>query len=252
MLILLPPSEGKAVHGDGPPVEPGSLSLPGLTEARMRVIDALGAACARPGAATLLGLPAGQADAAVARNRALRTASTLPAGRLYTGVLYENLDLAGLRSAGPPAAAVIDRLLIFSGLWGALRITDRVPPYRLAMNVALPPLGRLSTFWRPVLTDALRTDGRLVVDMRSAPYAAAWRPGGNTVAVRVFRENIADGTPKRTVISHMAKATRGAVAHDLLAADVSPSTPEELLKAVIDVGYPAELNGAHLDVIVPG
>jgi uncharacterized protein len=238
MLILLPPSEGKAGSGDGPPLDPAALSIPGLTTTRQRVLGALETLCAGPAdqARQVLGLSPGQADA-VARNRELRTAPTLPAARLYTGVLYDNLDLATL-----DPERVERSLLIFSGLWGVLRAADRVPPYRLAMGVKLPPLGALAAVWRPALTTTLPACG-LLVDMRSAPYAAAWKPP--TTHVRVFRER--DG--RRSVVSHMAKATRGAVARALLRNAADPATPDELVKTLLDLGYTAELNGPNVDVI---
>lgn len=244
MHILLPPSEKKAIEGDGPPLDLASLSFPELTAARKRVITALTRACRRRDAPEALGLPAGQVDEALARNKALKEAPALPVARLYTGVLYDNLDLPSL---DPEAAA--ERVVVFSGLWGALRLTDRVPPYRLSMSVSLPPLGRLGTFWKPAMTKALRPSG-LIVDMRSGPYAAAWKAPRPAVAVRVFRETVTGGVPKRTVVSHMAKATRGAIAHDLLEAGADPATPEELLKTVADLGYTVELNGTDLDVIL--
>ncbi|MCO5993680.1 YaaA family protein [Actinoallomurus rhizosphaericola] len=238
MLILLPPSEGKAGDGDGPPLDPSTLSLPGLAATRERVLDALDALCSGPAedARQVLGLSAGQSGE-IAHNRALRTAATLPASRLYTGVLYDNL---GLPSLDPERTA--RSVLIFSALWGALRPADRIPPYRLSMGVRLPPLGPLAAVWRPALTAALPADG-LLVDMRSAPYAAAWK--APAVRVRVFRER--EG--RRTVVSHMAKATRGALARDLLANGADPATPEELLKTVLDLGHAAELNGTDLDLI---
>ncbi|MDL4815860.1 YaaA family protein [Actinomadura opuntiae] len=244
MHILLPPSEKKATEGDGPPLDLASLSFPGLTAARKRVITALVKASRRRDAPEVLELPAGQADEALARNKALREAPALPAARLYTGVLYDNLDLPSLDES-----AAAERVVVFSGLWGALRLTDRVPPYRLSMSVSLPPMGRLGTFWRPVMRDALGLDG-LIVDMRSGPYASAWKAPRPAVAVRVFRERIVGGAPERTVVSHMAKATRGAIAHDLIKAGADPATPEELLKAVTGLGHTAELNGANLDVIL--
>jgi cytoplasmic iron level regulating protein YaaA (DUF328/UPF0246 family) len=238
MLILLPPSESKADGGDGPPLDVAALSLPGLTKTRERVLTALERLCTgrEERARQVLGLSPGQVEE-IARNRELRTAPALPAARLYTGVLYDNLDLATL---DPERAA--RSILIFSGLWGALRVTDRVPAYRLAMGVKLPRLGALAAVWRPVLTKALPADG-LIVDMRSAPYAAAWRP--EAVRVRVFREQ----NGRRTVVSHMAKATRGAVARDLLRNAADPATPEELVKTLVDLGYAAELNGHDVDVV---
>ncbi|XRQ12837.1 YaaA family protein [Actinomadura welshii] len=246
MHILLPPSEKKAAGGDGPPLDLASLSFPGLNPVREQVLAALDRACRRDDAPSVLKLPAGQAEEALARNRALREAATLPAARLYTGVLYDNLDLAGLG-----ASAATEQVIVFSGLWGALRLTDRVPPYRLSMAVSLPPAGRLGTLWRPAMRDALQLGDGLIVDMRSGPYAAAWKAPGPAVAVRVFRERVVRGEPQRTVVSHMAKATRGRLAHDLLKAGAAPRTPGELLKTAADLGHTAELNGPNLDVILP-
>ena len=249
MLILLPPSERKAPGGDGPPLDLAGLSFPGLNPVRERVMDALGEACLRDDARDVLGLPGGQADDALARNRILRQAPTLPVSRLYTGVLYENLALGEL---SPEAAErANDQIIVFSGLWGALRLNDRVPPYRLAMDVTLPPEGKLAALWRPALREALGfAEGRLIVDLRSGPYASAWRAPAPSVPVRVFRERILGGVPKRSVVSHMAKATRGKVARDLLEAGVEAATPEELLKAVAGLGHTAELNDGRLDVIL--
>lgn len=250
MLIVLPPSEGKASDGDGPPLRLEELSFPELRPARERALAALERVCRREDAAHVLALPRTQAQEALRRNRELRRAPTLPASRLYTGVLHENLALESLNADARRAAE--EQIVILSGLWGALRLTDRVPPYRLAMGLALPPLGALAAFWRPALARALRPAG-LVVDMRSAPYAAAWRPAAPCTAVRVLRQRPGpDGTPRRTVVSHAAKATRGKIAHDLLNAGVDPASPEELLKAVRDLGYTAELadGGGRLDVVL--
>ncbi|MEU4832878.1 peroxide stress protein YaaA [Streptosporangium sp. NPDC023615] len=233
MLILLPPSEGKASCGDGPALEPARLSFPALTPARQDVLEALTALCEREVAAEVLGLSPGTAGE-IARNLLLRTAPTLAAADLYTGVLYDNLGLASL---SPEAAArAAESLVIFSGLWGVLRIGDRVPPYRLSMAVRLPPLGGLGAFWRPRITPLLDAEPGLVVDLRSSTYAAAWRPGARGVAVRVLRQG--------KVVSHMAKATRGVIARSLLEGGVAPESPEELAKALDHLGHSVALGAA--------
>ncbi|RCV56980.1 peroxide stress protein YaaA [Marinitenerispora sediminis] len=264
MLILLPPSEGKSDAGDGPPLDLGALSLAELNPARERVIAALAEVVARPEseARAVLGLSATQ-SAAVERDRVLATAPTVRAAELYTGVLYHALRLPELL-AGSTAEAVRDSVLIFSGLWGAVRVTDRLPPYRLSMGVKLPPLGALGAFWRAEASQALtkRAEGRLVVDCRSAAYAAAFRPdaatAARTVTVRVLREaRQADGTLTRSVVSHMAKAARGEIAHALLAAGAAPATPRELAGTLTDLGRRVELTAPAragrpyvLDVVV--
>ncbi|GII91763.1 YaaA family protein [Sinosporangium siamense] len=241
MLILLPPSEGKAAAGHGPALDPASLSFPSLNEARERVLSALLALCGgdEERARETLTLSPGQSGE-VAKNRTLRTAPALPAAELYTGVLYDNLRLGDL----PPAARrrADEALLVFSGLWGVLRPADRVPPYRLSMGVKLPPLGPLGTFWRPVVSAALDGSTSLVVDMRSSTYAPAWPPGRRGVSVRVLKGG--------KVVSHMAKATRGAVARSLLLADNTPETPDELAKTLIDLDYDVRLDGRRLDVLL--
>ncbi|GAA3010275.1 peroxide stress protein YaaA [Streptosporangium longisporum] len=233
MLILLPPSEGKASHGDGPALELPRLSFPALTPAREDVLEALGALCERDSAAEVLGLSPGTA-AEIGRNLHLRTAPTLAAADLYTGVLYDNLGLASL---SPEAAGrASESLLIFSGLWGVLRIGDRVPPYRLSMGVRLPPLGGLGAFWRPRITPLLDAEPGLVVDLRSSTYVTAWRPGARAVAVRVLRHG--------KVVSHMAKATRGVIARSLLEGDVDPQSPQELAKVLDHLGHSVALGAA--------
>src|ERR671939_470756 len=117
MLILLPPSEGKAPSGSGAPLDLATLSLPGLRPARERVLDALVTLCRgdEEAAAAALGLSPGLRPE-VARNAALASAGTRPAAEVYTGVVYDALDLAGM---SPPVLALAERsILISSGLFG--------------------------------------------------------------------------------------------------------------------------------------
>jgi hypothetical protein len=215
VLIVLPPSEGKAASRRGAPLDLGSLSFGSLGPQRARVLDALAAASAGPDAHAVLGVAPGLADQ-VARNVRLREAPAQPAARTYTGVLYEALGLARL-SPGPRARAERS-IVVVSALFGALRPSDAIPAYRLAMDVDLPGIGPLATAWRPVL-DPVLTEAAgegPIVDCRSAAYAAAWRPpralAERVVQVRVVR----DDQGVRSVVSHMAKQTRGQVARRLV------------------------------------
>ena len=261
MLVLLPPSEGKAAAGAGAPLELDALSLPELNPARARVLDALVALSGGDGdrASEVLGLSPGLRGE-LARNTALRTAGALPAGELYTGVLYDALELSTL---SPDAYARAARsLLVFSGLWGAVRITDRIPPYRCSGGVKLPPLGPLGTFWRAetaAVLPELAGDG-LVLDLRSAAYAALWRPtgavAGRTATVRVLHEREVGGVLKRTVVSHFNKATKGRIVRALLESGAQPESPTELavtlrdLKYTVEVAAPAAGKPSALDVVV--
>ncbi|SFC67660.1 peroxide stress protein YaaA [Streptomyces aidingensis] len=260
MLVLLPPSEGKAEPDGGAPLDLAALSLPGLTAARAAVLNELTGLCSADGtkAREVLGLSERQA-AEVRRNAALRTAPALPAARLYTGVLYDALGLASL----PPAARgrAERSLLVFSGLWGALRITDRVPAYRCSGGVRLPALGGLAGHWRGPLGAVLPAEAGdgLVLDLRSSAYAAMWKPAARgdlarrTVTVRVLHSRLVDGVERRSVVSHFNKATKGRIVRSLLTAGVpDPATPAELAGTLRDLGHRVEGGDrpGRLDVIV--
>ena len=255
MLIVLPPSEGKAVGSRGAPLDLDALSFPELHGLRCKVIDALVDASARPDALEVLGAPKGAADR-VAANVDLWAAPTLRAADLYTGVLYDALDLRTLDAAAKRRAG--RRLVVVSALFGALRPGDRVPSYRLSMAVDLPGIGPLAQAWREPLGTVLpAAAGRgVVVDLRSSTYVAAWKPAGalaeRTVAVHVVR----DGPGGRTAVSHMAKHTRGLVARQLLASGADPRRPEELAEELgaafsVSLDEPRPGRPRRLDVVEP-
>lgn len=239
MLVLLPPSEGKAPSGRGTPLKPESLSLPGLAAAREAVLGELVELCLgdEDKAREVLGLSEGLRGE-VAKNAELRTAGARPAGEIYTGVLYDALDLASLEPAAKRRAAA--SLLVFSGLWGAVRVTDRIPSYRCSMGTKLPGLGALGAYWRAPMADALPevAGGGLVLDLRSSAYAGAWKPkgevAGRTATVRVLH------APTRKVVSHFNKATKGRIVRSLLSAGAAPANPAELVEALRGLGYEVE------------
>lgn len=245
MLVLLPPSEGKAPSGRGAPLKPESLSLPGLADARAAVLDELVELCAgdEDKAREVLGLSEGLRGE-VAKNTELRTAGARPAGEIYTGVLYDALGLSSLDAAAKRRAA--RSLLVFSGLWGAVGVTDKIPSYRCSMGVKLPGLGALGAYWRGAMASVLPAvagDG-LVLDLRSAAYASAWKPkgevAGRTATVRVLHAQVVDGVERRSVVSHFNKATKGRIVRALLTAGISPTGPAELVSALRDLGYVVE------------
>lgn len=246
MLVLLPPSEGKARPTSGEPVETGSLAFASsLGERREALLDALERLRKLPveRAVEMLGISPGQAGEVEIDTR-LREAPAAPAAGVYTGVLYDRLRLAEL-----PAAAR-RRVLIASALWGVVRPTDRIPYYRFSAKARLDGIGPLAGFWRTALAAALPDRaGELVVDMRSGAYAAAWKPKRATLlAVRAFSES----GGKRKPVSHMAKAVRGEVARALLLAKEPPADPETAAAIAEAAGFAVELPPGHLDVIVAG
>lgn len=217
MLVLLPPSEGKARPEAGDPVDLDSLAFAdALSERREEVLAAL--------------------------DPKLREAPAAPTAEVYTGVLYQRLELPKL-----PAKAQ-RQVLIASALWGFVRPDDRIPYYKLPPKERLDGIGPLAKYWRPALAEALPDEeGDLILDMRSGAYSAMWKPKRATLlAVRAFTES--DG--ERKAVSHMAKAVRGDVARALLQVKKPPVDPQSAAALAEVAGFTVELSAGYLDVIV--
>ena len=259
MLILLPPSEGKRAPARGAALDLGSLSFPVLEEARAEVLDALVALCSsatpqgRTHAADVLGLGPTQGDE-VDRNAGLATAPTARADRVYAGVLYEALDLGSLPGAARRRAT--GRLAVTSALFGLVRLSDRIPAYRLSGQVSLPGVGPVARHWSRQLAPAVEeaAGNGLVVDLRSSLYLPFWRPpramAERVVTVRVLHE--VGG--QRKVVSHFNKATKGRLVRDLLVDGSTPQRPARLADLLRSLGWEvetAEGRPTQLDVVVP-
>lgn len=244
VLILLPPSEGKAAPPEGEPLDLDALAFAAeLGERRAGLLDALERLVELPTSRALkqLAVSKGQAGEIVV-DAELRDAPAAAAAEVYTGVLYDRLQLPEL-----PAEAR-RRVLIASALWGVVRPGDRIPYYRFSAKARLDGIGPPAAWWRDALAAALPDKpGDLIVDMRSGAYAAAWKPQRATLlAVRAFSENGGVRKP----VSHMAKAVRGDVARALLLAKKAPKDPEAAAAIARDAGFKIELSPGTLDVII--
>jgi len=228
-LILLPPSEGKADGGDGPPWAPATLFDPDLDGRRAQVMAALVRAMSSSARrrSELLGVKGEALAAATARNLGLPTGPTRPAIERYAGVLYQALDARSLRA--PQRRRLEAQVRIVSGLWGVVAPGDPIPDYKLKMGAALPRLGRLATWWRPALTAALAPEvaGRVVWDLLPNEHRNAWAPcvtpgdpdaPRRLISVRFHDEVVgAGGTTRLVTVSHWNKLLKGELVRHVLA-----------------------------------
>lgn len=221
-VVLIPPSEGKAPGGDGAPWAPGSMRFEALDGDRQEVVAALRRAMrgSVDAARTLLGVKGDALAAARAANRSVLTSPTTAAIERYSGVLYGELAADTLPAAARRRAAT--GLVIVSGLWGLVAPGDPIPDYKLKMGASLPPLGRLSTWWRPRLTAALApvVRRRVVWDLLPKEHAAAWAPDPSQVALRcsvTFVDDVGTGTARKQVaVAHWNKLLKGSLVRHVL------------------------------------
>lgn len=159
------------------------------------------------------------------------------AADMFDGDVYKTLEMATLDDAARADAAT--RLRILSGLYGLLRPTDDVCPYRLEMGRKLPghPAGNLYRFWGSRIADTLVKDAAIVgtntvLNLASDEYAKSVDQsalgGLNFVSPR-FEE---DRNGVRKVISFSAKRARGAMARWVL--EKGHTQPDQL--SAFDVG----------------
>jgi cytoplasmic iron level regulating protein YaaA (DUF328/UPF0246 family) len=228
VLIIVPPSESKRPAPQaGSVVDIDALSFPELNPLRRQILSALIETSERPDALNRLGVgPSLMAE--VARNTDIRDLATQPALQVYSGPLHAGLDAATLPAAAAKRAA--RQLVVVSALWGALRPTDRIPPYRLFICARLVDLDRLEPRWRTilprVLADAAGSRG-VIVDLRSPSYRAMGKPARleeRTVILHV-RQRAAGG---RFVGDAVAKRMRGEAARHLLESGADPADPVQV------------------------
>lgn len=254
MLILLPPSEGKS-EGSGPALKPKSLHLAAsLGAARTQVMDALIKVSAGPKSKALqtLGLTPSMTPL-LERNATLLKNPAAPAMEIYSGVLFEALDWKSLTAKAKNRGE--DSILISSALFGVLRPNDHIPAYRLSMDVKLPKVGALASFWRGRLASALtNAEDRLILDARSSTYAASWAaPSEITYGVSVVE--IKAG--KRKIVSHMAKHSRGVLTRMLLSAPRPAKNIDEVAEIAstqfeVEIAEPQGKKTGVLTLIIRG
>ena len=261
MRILLPPSAGKTTKETTNHLQLEKLwQAEHLTQTRRQLISDVQNTALLADAAQIFKLGPKNAHE-ISQNLEIYDAPALAAWQLYDGVLYEAAKFAQIFSSGAPAQGgqgqgsqsqdaqhqggqhpagqyqgaqcqadqpqggqrqLEELILVFSALFGPVRLTDLITPHRLSGSVKLPGQGSVASIWSKALKELLaqQLSGHVVVDLRSAEYGAMYRPtrGSDCLLLNIGVAKVNPATGKRSVVSHWAKHTRGLLAGALLEA----------------------------------
>ena len=255
MRILLPPSAGKTTKESTNHLQLEKLwQAEHLTQTRRQLIDDVQNTALLADAAQIFKLGPKNAHE-ISQNLEVYDAPALAAWQLYDGVLYEAAKFAQIFSSGEPSQGsqgqvgnhrgdqpqgsgqsqadqsqglqrqLEELTLVFSALFGPVRLTDLITPHRLSGSVKLPGQGSVASIWSKALKELLtqQLSGHVVVDLRSAEYGAMYRPtrGSDCLLLNIAVAKVNPATGKRSVVSHWAKHTRGLLAGALLRAVAS-------------------------------
>jgi cytoplasmic iron level regulating protein YaaA (DUF328/UPF0246 family) len=232
--LLLPPSEGKASGGSGPAWSTQHGHFPQLADRRAEVVGALSAL--RGGDEKLLGVGGNHLAQARRSNAALANAPSMPAWRRYTGVVWGAFDVPSL-PANVKRRAMTSAVVV-SGLLGLSTLDDPTPEYRLKMAASLAHLGKLSTWWRPAVADALSAWAarRFIVDLLPHEHRAACS------AARLRGVSVAIVERSGQIAGHEAKAAKGRLARHLL---MSGGHPVDALESWVDPRFDLVITPIH-------
>ena len=186
------------------------LSFPSQRPTRHALIDQLVELVADEQAAVRALKLGSRGRSDIDRNREIRQAPVMPALNRYTGVLYDSLSLSTLPAESRSWA--LDRVAIFSALFGLIRASDLIPAYRLSFDTVLSG-GSIKSQWNSVGGDLWSEVQDFVIDLRSEGYRKLSPvPPGKGVTI-FFVTQKKDGTKKN--MGHFNKAVKGQLVRKL-------------------------------------
>ncbi|RDU69370.1 peroxide stress protein YaaA, partial [Helicobacter aurati] len=138
----------------------------------------------------------------IAANRDSHNSELMPAIRRYSGVAFQGLRYENL--AYDAQYVILNRVLIFSNLFGVICARDTIPFYKLKQGSKLQNLS-LKEVYQPFIPYLESTQYECVIDLRSSIYAKIWSPRNG--CAHLFFEFYKNGK----TISHYAKLYRGKI-----------------------------------------
>lgn len=245
-VLLLPPSETKGTPPPGAPkyddvrAKSKCNSFSELDPYRNVVIDCLSSVIKRGVSLDrVFELSGDSLDSAVKLNSGLPSAPAIPARELYRGVMYDAISFSTLKAR---EKKLFDKnALILSGLYGVVRPSDCIAPYKLKISTNLgSTVGKLVQFWRRPVSEIIRQEvrGKIVWDFLPDQHRRVWDGTGEVTArhqVKFVKRVVRSGVAEYKTISHHSKALKGDLIRHLLAKNACK--PKDLIDFVHPKGY---------------
>jgi len=245
VLLLLPPSETKALGGSSLTIQQVHLSYGQLNEARDLILDALINLSSNPDEAVrVLKLGKKQLDD-VARNLEIPNAPTVSAYLRYSGTLYKAIKAADFTAH--EVEVMRKHVLMQSSLFGLISATDRIPYYRLSAETRLPGLD-LKKIWQEHQPAAwVRLVDVPIIDLRSKSYVdlAPIPEDMDSYWVEVVTDK--DGV--RRALNHFNKTSKGELVGAFVRSQETPKTIKELKKLAEYIGLGFEVKGKQITLV---
>lgn len=147
LIILIPPSEGKTMNGEGPPFENSDKNIRKMFNTVKKFDGDRG---------KLFGLKGIALEKANAANKNLYKIPTMPAMDRYRGVVYSAIEYKTLNDT--EQARFNDRVRIISAMMGYVSPEMDIPDYKMKID----NLGA-ADFWKPIISKNLKD--KFVVDL---------------------------------------------------------------------------------------
>ena len=194
MLILIPPSEGKAkVKSTNITFGETNFRFEREVNQIVRLLGLLNEEDLR----SIYGTSQEKSEIFHRQNQDIFKSHCAKAIERYTGVVYEYLNWETLDENAKDYME--KHVRIFSGLFGLLTPNTLIPNYKLKMNVL-----SLQYHWTPVLTKELEKED-VVFDLLPQVHRKAYKPAKNVIKVdfSVVKKG------KKTAAGHFGKAVKG-------------------------------------------
>jgi cytoplasmic iron level regulating protein YaaA (DUF328/UPF0246 family) len=228
-IILLPPSEGKsdsidlknpswdAVRNDSKYIH-----FSELNKKRLELIKSLQKYAKNADEKeleALFELKGKNLDKAAAATKNLLVSPTMPAYRLYTGVVYDNIEIDTLSKSA--LTNLTSKTYAISGLWGLVRLSDHLPDYKLKISSRFDDIN-LVKYWMGDVSRLINqiSKEKFVWDLLPNEHRKVWNDkcsaATHIAAVRFVEEKAG----KLKVVGHTAKAYKGKLVREIVSHDI--------------------------------